>query len=68
MMHFLKGGDWQRRRDIAYLCASSWEVQWEHLPIWKRDIEGLPDRWVEILMGKTNWIPKIVFEMNAKRK
>jgi hypothetical protein len=55
MMHFLKGGNWQRERSIDYLCSSSWEVQWEHLPIWERNIEGLPDRWLQIVEGKVRW-------------
>ncbi len=50
MMHFLKGGNWQRGPSRNYRCSTGWGVQWEHLPIWEEDIEGLPDRWVKIIV------------------
>jgi hypothetical protein len=49
MMHFLKGGNWQRERSIDYRCSSGWDVPWEPLSTWEEDIEGLPDRWVKII-------------------
>lgn len=55
MMHFLKGWNWQCERSIDCRCSSGWEDQWEHLPIWKREIEGLPDRWKQIVAGKVRW-------------
>ncbi|AJP62032.1 hypothetical protein [ANMV-1 virus] len=63
-MHFLKGGNW----DSGCTGFTKWEVQWEHEPLWIDYMEGLPDRWVSIIMGQTGWIPKIVFKSNAKKK
>lgn len=68
MMHFLKGGNWT---DGVHAGLFSFMDPWtyhEIVPPIIFDIDGLPERWVEILMGQTNWIPKIVFEINAKKK
>ena len=49
MMHFLKGGNWQREPSMNYRCSTRREVPWEPLSTWEENIEGLSDRWVKII-------------------
>lgn len=68
-MNLLKGGNWQDGVGAGFLSVDCWfTLDREIIPVYGFDLEGLPDRWVKILMGQTNWIPKIVFEIAAKKK
>lgn len=67
-MKFLEGGNWDLGR-VGFLNTSDWStLDRDAVLSYKFDIEGLPDRWLKIMMGQTNWIPKIVFEMAAEKK
>ena len=65
MMQFLKGGNWQ---DGSYAGSFSFSftdprAYRELVPFGVLGVDGLPERWVKILRGETNWIPKIVFKL-----
>jgi hypothetical protein len=68
MIHFPKGGSWQDGVHAGLFSLTGRRTFYEIVAPVIFDTEGLPDRWVEILMGRTNWIPKIVFEIGAQKK
>lgn len=66
-MYFLKGGNWQDGISAGFLSCGWPTIEREIISPWIFETEGLPDRWIKILMGETSHIPKIVFELKAKR-
>jgi hypothetical protein len=64
MNDFLRGGNWARGCE-GFMNWSTFDK--DVVLSYKLDIEGLSDRWLKIVMGQTNWIPKIAFEINAER-
>ena len=51
----LKGGNWQDWCYPSFMGFTKWVVQWEHVPYWSDDMEGLPERWVKISMREVRW-------------
>ena len=68
MIHFPKGGNWQAGVRAGLFSLTDRWVFYEMVAPAIYDTDGLPQRWIEIMMGRTNWIPKIVFELCAQKK
>jgi hypothetical protein len=68
MIHFPKGGNWTDGAHAGLFSLTDRQTFYELVAPVIYDIDGLPHRWAEIMMGRTNWIPKIVFEQCAQKK
>ena len=69
-MWFSEGGNWDvgtYAGDLYFSMAAS--IIKREIRGWAlRDMEGMSDRWIQIMEGKTNWIPKIVFKLKKAHK
>jgi hypothetical protein len=53
-MHFLKGGNWQDGVGVDFLGEDKYKEQ-RNQPLMEEDVDGLSDRQIEIILGRTGW-------------
>jgi hypothetical protein len=54
MMHFSKGGYWQDGVGVDFLGKVKYKEQ-QNQPLMEEDVDGLSDRQIEIILGRTGW-------------